>query len=189
MSTTNNIVIDATRAVAIINSRLPINRTHINCQVQLQVQGNGTYQSAAEQAVRTPGRSQYFDQYIYNLKANSTEAMGRKENKELLKKAMEAEAAGNTDEAGKLFNDYLNAVQVSFSLITRPGVRKLEDGDMVTCVVEEVDTKAGHKALAVNNIRYKAPVAVEKMKFNITDLLGEVAAPSTAVTAENVVTA
>jgi cold shock CspA family protein len=188
MSTVNNITIDATRAMAIINSRLPISRQHINQQVVLQVQGSGTYQSATEQEARTPGRSQYFDQYIHNLKANSTEAMGRAENKAILKAAMEAEAAGNSGEASKLFNDYLNAIQVSFSVISRSGVRKLEDGDMVTCVVEEADTKAGHKALVVSNVRYKAPAAVEKVKFSITDLLGEVAAPAEALADTKVVT-
>lgn len=188
MSTVNNnITIDATRAIAIINSRLPISRQHVNQQVVLQVQGSGTYQSAADQEARTPGRSQYFDQYIHNLKANSTEAMSRAENKATLKAAMEAEAVGNATEAGNLFNAYLNAIQVSFSVITRSGVRKLEDGDMVTCVVEEATTKSGHKALVVSNIRYKAPAAVEKMKFSITDLLGEVAAPVDAIADSKVI--
>lgn len=190
MSTVNsNIVIDATRAMAIINSRKNITREHIGEQLVRQVQGKGTYQSAAEQEARNPGRSQYFPQYIYNLKANSTEAMGRAENKAIIKAAMEAEAAGNTAEASKLFNDYLNAIQVSFTMIDRPGVRKLEDGNLVTLIVQEAETKAGHKALVATDVKYKAPLAEgAQTKFSITDLLGEVAAPAEALADAKVVT-
>lgn len=180
-------LIDAQRTIAIINSRLPISRTHVGSQVSLQVQGAGTFQSASEQEERTPGQKAYFDKYIHNLKANSTEAMSRKENKALLNSAMKAEAEGNVEEADKLFNQYLNAIQVSFNVIAQEGRRKFEDGDMVTAIIAEVETKAGHKALTVENVRYKAPVVIEKQKFSITDLLGEEAPEEAVVADEKVV--
>lgn len=178
-------LIDAQRTISIINSRLPISRTHVGSQVSLQVQGSGTFLSASEQESKTPGQKAYFDKYIHNLKANSTEAMSRKENRALLNSAMQAEAEGNVEEADNLFNQYLNAIQVSFNMIAQDGRRKFEDGDMVTAIIAEVDTKAGHKALAVENVRYKAPVVIEKQKFSITDLLGEEAPAEEAVVADD----
>jgi hypothetical protein len=185
MSTRINI--DAARAIAIINSRTPLSRTHVGQQVLLTVQGAGTFQSATQQEAKTPGQKAYFDKYIHNLKANSTEAMSRPENKAIFAAAMKAEAAGNVDEASELFNEYLNNVQVSFNAIARPGVRKFEDGDMCTALVEEADTKSGNRAIVVNQVKYKAPTTVEKVKFSITDLLGEeapVAVDNAAVVTE-----
>ena len=180
--------IDAARTIAIINSRLPISRTHVGQQVMLSIQGAGTFQSAQQQEAKTPGQKAYFDKYIYNLKANSTEAMSRPENKAILKEGMVAEANGDTATADAKFNEYLNTIQVSFNAIAREGVRKFEDGDMVTAVVEEADTKTGHKAIVVNNVRYKAPAQVEKVKFSLTDLLGEEAPVATpAVSNEAVI--
>lgn len=181
------IIIDAARAIAIINSRTALSRTHVGQQVLLTVQGAGTFQTAAQQEAKTPGQKAYFDKYIHNLKANSTEAMSRQENKAILAAAMKAEAAGNVEEAGDLFNEYLNNVQVSFNAIARAGVRKFEDGDMCTALVEEADTKSGNKAIVVNQVKYKAPTTVERVKFSITDLLGE-EAPTPAVENAAVVT-
>lgn len=172
--------IDAKQAIGIINSRIPIGRESVGQQIVAQVQGNATFVSALDQQVKNPGQAAYFDKNIYNLKANSKEAMGRAENKQLLKEGMVAESTGNVELATEKFNAYLNAIQVSFNQIAQPGRRVLQDGDMVTCVVGESDTKAGHKAITVDNIRYKAPVSIDKVKFSLLDLLGEdTTAPAT----------
>lgn len=173
MSTINSSLFDAKRTIGTINARKTINRTLLGQQVVLTIQGAGTFQSATEQEARTPGQKQYFDKYIHNLKANSAEAMSRPETKAILAEAMKAEAAGDVEKADELFRQYLNTVQVSFNVIAATGRRKFEDGDMVTAVIEEAETKDGHKALVVNDVRYKAPVSVDKVKFDITDLLGE----------------
>jgi hypothetical protein len=158
--------------MGILNSRQTLTPAHIGSQVLLFIQGSGTFQSATEQEAKTPGQAQYFDKYIYNLKANSQEAMSRKENRIILSEAIKAESAGDVAKASELFNQYLNAVQVSFNVIADRGHR-FENGDQVSAIVEETDTKAGYKAIVVNNVRYKKPTAVEKMKFDLTDLIAE----------------
>lgn len=178
---TNRTPIDAARAIAIFNSRKPVSRIHVGETSTFNIQGAGTFQSAAQQEAKTPGQKAYFDKYIFNLKANSTEAATRPEVKAILKAAMVAEAAGNVGEASDLFNEWLNAVQISFNMISRPGVRKFEDGDMVTALIETAKTRDGHEAIVVNNVKYKAPMVIENKKFSITDLLGEEAPVAEAV--------
>lgn len=179
---TNTTLITKDRAISIVNSRVSLTQAHIGKQVILLVQGAGTFQTAAQQAEldKAAGKApakQYFDKYIHNLKANSSEAMTRKENRQLLADAVTAEMAGDAEKASELYNQYLNAIQVSFNLIAQPGRRKLESGDAVTAFIETSETKAGNRAIVVNNVAYKAPEMVEKVKFDITDLI---AAPAKA---------
>lgn len=164
------LTIDSKTAQSIANSRKTLTPQHVGQQVLLQIVGNGNFLSAAEQETQNPGQKAYFDKYIYNFKANSLEAIQRPESKKLLKEAFVAESEGNTEEAHKLFNEWLNAIQVSFNVIADRGHR-FQDGDMATCVVEESDTKTGHKAIVVNNVRYKAPAAVAAVKFDLTSLM------------------
>ena len=173
MATTIENPIDATRCNSILNSRLPITKSIIGQQVILSVQGSPSFLSAKEQELKTPGQKQYFDKYIVNAKANSSEAMSRRENKMVLSAALNQEAAGNTDAAHGLFSDYLNHVQVSFNVIVRAGNHQFADGEMFTATVVEVDTKAGYRALSLDSVKYKAPVSIEKVKFSIVDLIGE----------------
>lgn len=183
MSTTNQrLNLDAKTAMAILNGRKTITRADVGHQVMAVIQGSGTYLIAEEQrendlkAGKQPAK-QYFDKYIYNLKANSAEAISRKETKALFTAAVKAESAGDVEEANKLFNQWLNAVQVSFNVIA-DRARKLESGDAVTCFVGEADTASGHKALVVNDVRYKAPAELQKVVFDLTDLMAE-EAPAT----------
>lgn len=169
-------IIDKVAMTQILNSRKTITKANVNEQVRAFIQGAGTFQSADEQRAADvkagkPEAKQYFDKYIYNLKVNSQEAVSRRENKMLLMLAWSEESAGNKELASEIYNRYLNAVQVSFNIIARPGQRKLEDGDEVTCVIEEAVTKEGHIALVVNNVKYKAPVALAKITYGETDLV------------------
>lgn len=156
--------VDTKLAMSILNSRAMLAAKHIGQQVVLSIQGKGTFVPKDE------AKNQPFDKYIYNLKANSQYAMSLPANKALLTSAVKAESIGNVDEATKLFNQYLNSIQVSFNVIADRAYR-FQDGDMVTAVVGEVTTKAGHKALTVDTVRYKAPAAVEKTKFDVTALM------------------
>jgi hypothetical protein len=146
---------------------------HIGTQVILTIQGKGTFLPKDE------SKNQPFDKYIYNLKANSQYAMSLQANKLLLTNAVKAESIGDVETATKLFNEYLNAIQVSFNVIA-DRAHRFQDGEMCTAVVGEVDTKAGHKALTVENVRYKAPVAVEKSKLDVTSLMLDDEAPVAA---------
>lgn len=160
--------------MAILNSRKTLKRDHIGQQVQLAIQGNGTFLPQGHKyTVAGSARVNEFDRTIYNLKANSSLSMQRAENKQLLSEALKAESAGDMEKATELFNDYLNAVQVSFSVI-EPSSRRFASGDMVTAIVAEAIGKDSDvPQLVVNDVRYKAPVTVEATKFDITELIAE----------------
>lgn len=172
MSTQNARLIDAKAFMAILNSRTTLKTTDEGTKAVLTVQGNGTFLPKGHKySVGTDARENMFDRTIYNLKANSQLSMLRDENKKLLASAMQAETAGNVEEASKLFNEYLNAIQVSFSVI-EPSTRKYQSGDDVKAKVAIADTKENGKQLVVNEVTYMAPVTLAKTKFDITDLIG-----------------
>lgn len=146
-------VLDAKAFLGIYNSRKLLSLTYIGQQVLLMVQGNGTFMAA------DPEKGQMFDKFIYNVRANSQLSIARKANKDILAEAVKAESTGDVDEAAKLFNEYLNNVQVSFNVIADSG-RRFASGDAITGIVAEVITKAGDKQIVLNDVRYKAPTTV-----------------------------
>lgn len=168
-------LIDFAGMLNILNSRLTLKPEHIGQQVLLSVMGKGQFLPAGFQYAGPMGATEnQFNRWIYNLKANSAYSLTRKENRELLKEALKLESAGDVAGATDLYNDYLNAVQISFSVIDRgTSPQKLAAGDMVTAIVAEVATKAGEKQIVVNDVRYKAPTQVVATKFAVTDLIGE----------------
>jgi len=187
------LVLDSKRAIAILNSRKTLTPAHVGQQVLLTIQGNGTYQTVDQQKERDAAAGKaaanYFPKWIHNVKANSSEAISRAENKALFTEAMKAESLGNMDEASKLFNEWLNNTQVSFNSIDN-GRRKLQNGDAITAFVETAETKLGHMAITLNQVQYKAPEAVAAVKFDISDLMAPEAKTEVpaAVSAEEAVT-
>lgn len=184
MSEQQSLVLDSKRAIAILNSRKTLTPAHVGQQVLLTIQGNGTYQTVDQQKERDaaagkPAAANYFPKWIHNVKANSSEAISRAENKALFTEALKAESAGDSAKASELFNSWLNATQVSFNAIDN-GRRKLQNGDAITAFVETAETKLGHMAITLNQVQYKAPEAVAAVKFDISDLMAPVAEAATA---------
>lgn len=171
-ASTTRRLIDTKGFMAILNKRKTLKTTHVGAQVVLTVQGTGQF---LPKGYKYPGPSgiteNQFDRTIYNLLANSQLSMLRPENAEILKNAIKAESAGDMEAATELFNEYLNSIQVSFSVI-EPSNRKFNSGDQVTAVVAEVANSAGVNQIVVNDVRYKAPVNVEATTFVLADLLG-----------------
>lgn len=171
MSTQTQRIIDAKAFMSILNSRVTLKTDHAGQQVLLAVQGNGTFLPKGHKySVGTEGRENMFDRTIYNVRANSQLSMLREENKQLLSDALKAESAGDTEKAQELFNQYLNAVQISFSVI-EPSSRKFASGDACTAMVAVTDTKENGQQIVINDVRYKAPTTVAKTTFDITDLI------------------
>lgn len=181
MATTRLVTLEGTNGTTsfkgILNSRKTLNMSHVGEQVLLTIQGAGSYQSAADQAeadlkAGKPAAKAYFDKRIHNVKANSQEAMGRSELRMLLSEAIAEEKAGNLEKASEMYNMYLNSVQVSFNVIADRS-HKFQDGEAITAFVGTAETKAGHRAIVINDVRYKAPTTVETVKFDISDLTDE----------------
>lgn len=162
----------------ILNKRTTLKLVHVGEQVTLSVQGTPQFlaKGFAYNGPRGASENQ-FDRYIVNVAANSALSMQRAENKAILLAAMKAESEGDMETATDLYNDFLNAIQMSFSVIVNPGreARKFESGDKVKATVDLVDTASGDKQIVINDVRYKAPLSVEATKFTVTDLLGDLA--------------
>ena len=165
--------LDSRAALAILNKRKTLKPTHIGQQVLLSIQGNGQFLSKGHKySVDGEERENEFDRTIYNVQANSSVLMNKPEMRALLAEALKAESAGETEVAHEKFNAYLNAVQISFSVI-EPSNRKFASGDAVTAYPRMVETKAGEQALVIDDVRYKAPSVVEETKFDISDLIAQ----------------
>lgn len=170
-ASTTRRVIDTKGFMAILNKRKTLKTTHIGAQVVLTVQGTGQFLPKGYKYAGPAGVTEnQFDRTIYNLLANSQLSMLRPENAEILKNAIKAESAGDMDKATELFNEYLNSIQISFSVI-EPSNRKFNSGDQVTAVVAEATNAADQRQIVVNDVRYKAPVNVEATTFALADLL------------------
>lgn len=164
-------LIDTKGFMAILNKRKTVKLTHVGNQVVLTVQGTGQFLPKGYKYQGPAGATEnLFDRTIYNLQANSQLSMLRAENKAILTDAIKAESTGDMESATDLFNDYLNAIQISFSVI-EPSNRKFASGDQVTAIVAEATNAAGERQLVVNDVRYKAPVSIEATTFALSDLL------------------
>jgi hypothetical protein len=166
----------------ILNKRITIKPSDIGEQVTLLVQGNAQYLHAGYEYDGPAGKTvNQFNRYISNVQANSSLSMARPENAKLLAEALAAEKDGNAELATDRFNAYLNAVQMSFSVIVDPNratPRIFQSGDAVTAFIAEADVNVvtngvttTRKQLVLDNVRYKAPKHIVATKFDVADLL------------------
>lgn len=168
--------IDNAGFLNILNSRKTLKLAHVGEQKILSVQGTPQFLAKGFAYTGPKGATEnQFDRYIVNVAANSAMSMQRAENKQILMEAMKAESAGDMETATDLYNDFLNAIQMSFSVIVNPGrdARKFESGDLVKATIDLVDTASGTKQIVLQSVRYMAPTVVEATKFTVTDLLGD----------------
>lgn len=121
MSNTNSRQMNMASVKGIMNKRILIPATAEGKTYLFTVQGNGNVIDVKNkdgelvQSIVEPGT--VLQKTIFNTRANSALAMGLDINKQLLKDAVAAERAGDTAKAHELFNAYLNAVQISFSVL------------------------------------------------------------------------
>lgn len=165
----NGRLLDSKTTIAILNKRITVTRNHIGSSLRLTIQGTGQFLPQGHKyTVGDEARENKFDRTIYNLRASSADLM--KSNKPLFTEAMKAESAGDVNKSHDLFNAYLNAVQLSFSVI-EPSSRTFSNGDDVKARIQLAVSLAGTESLQVEDVSYIAPVAVRATKFDITDLI------------------
>lgn len=201
MATQTNVrLLDAKATQSIIASRAIVRATQDGDTVRFHIQGNGnlipvtTREGAQVMAAGTDNIP--LTKTIYGVKANSHIAMLNPNNQKLLREAMQAETAGEMDDASKLFNQYLNKIQVSFSVIHNPGRKTVQfyNQQLVEGEVRVITTENG-SLITMENTR---PVAVAKLaqtrNFELADLMGlsedgpkaeDVFTPITGAEAEN----
>ena len=146
----------------------PVKNFEIQGQGQFLAKGH-TYTVGGEE------RTNEFNRTIYNLKVNNPYEMAKPELVALMKEAMDLETAGDKDAASELFREYLNKVQMSFSVIEneRGTTPRYHDKQDVICHFEMVDTKAGDKQIAVIKVTPQEAIAAGKaVKYDVSDLIG-----------------
>lgn len=171
-------MLSAAKVRSIIASRSIVKTVQVGDTVRFHIQGNGVtipVKTSAGAIVMANGTNIPLTKTIYGTKVNSQVAMMNERNRQLLKDAVAAEAAGADDfEVTKAFNTYLNKIQVSFSILHNPG-RKIEtfyNKQLVEAEVELITTDNG-QLLTFTNVR---PVKTEKLgstpEFTLEDLMG-----------------
>lgn len=111
------------QALKILNSRKRIAAGNVGTLMQTVIVGNGTIVPVTDKdgnQVYGSDKQPLF-KVIYNTKLNSAVAQANARNQAILKEALGLYAAGKADEAGEKINEYLNKVQVSFSIILPTG--------------------------------------------------------------------
>src|ERR1700743_459119 len=134
--------------VAIMNKRGKLDEKLVGKKVQFTIQGNGTTvdvktkEGILVQSVVEPGT--VFQKVIFNLQANSSIASKNPANHALAAAGLKAELAGNFEEAHKHYTEFLNAMQVSFSVpSTSPILAQLGDRVDIEARVVKITTENG----------------------------------------------
>lgn len=110
---------------------------------------------------------------IYNVAANSHVAMLNPRNREILAAAIKAESDADMVEATKLFNQYLNSIQVSFNvLLTGTDPVTFAKDELVKGTVALITTENGQLITLEKVSAVKARELSDTPKFTLNDLLG-----------------
>lgn len=121
MSNTTQRQMNMASVKGIMNKRILIPASAEGKSFLFTIQGNGNVidvkNKAGELVQSIVEEGTVLQKTIFNTRANSGHAMGLEINKQLLKDAVAAERAGDATKAHELFNKYLNAVQISLSVL------------------------------------------------------------------------
>jgi hypothetical protein len=180
MSNTNSFLLTAQTVQNIIASRSIVKQSQaqqgMEQTVRFHIQGNGftipvTDKSGAQVMDRQTNQPLF--KVIYGCKVNSHVAMLNPINRAILTEAIKAETDGDTEKAHNLFNQYLNKIQVSFSVILNHNRVNptFTDKQLVEAECQLIVTENG-SLLTFQNVR---PVAVAKLgktpEFSLSDLM------------------
>jgi hypothetical protein len=163
----------------IMNKRKVLDAKLVGKKVSITIKGNGTQimvttkEGKVVESVVEPGTP--FEKVIFNLGANSSIAMLNKANWALAAEGLKAEKAGDPAKAHEFFSDFLNKMQVSFSIpTTLPVLALLGDQADIEARVIRVDTENG-SLLTIDpaTIRVLAPVELRDTTFSFDGLLEE----------------
>lgn len=165
-------LVDSKLAISIINKRTTLKQSDANQLMQFIIQGTPQFLPKGHKYVsKGEDRENQYDRTIYNLRANSAIAMVA--NKSLFTEALKAESAADAVKAHDLFNEYLNKIQISFSIIENgtASVKRFANGDIVKGLVGTSVDKDGITAIIVDNVTALAVTAAVKTTFSVEDLM------------------
>lgn len=177
MSTTQ-FQLDCKAAQKILGSRamVTLKDAQLGKTVQFNIQGNGNtipmLNKDGVHVVDSNGLPLY--KTIYGVKANSQIAMMNPLNKDLFRQALAAETAGDMDEAHKLYNKYLNKVQVSFNIVLNHGRNNptFRDKQLVEGEIDLITTENGQLVSMKNVIAAQVDKLGKTPVFSLEELMG-----------------
>jgi hypothetical protein len=179
MSTNSSFRLNATTVQNIIKSRSIVKQqqAQMGDTVRFHIQGNGftipvTDKTGAQVLDRQTQQPLF--KTIYGVKANSHIAMMNPINREILKSAMLAEKEGDDEAAHNAFNQYLNKIQVSFSVILNHSRVNpvFYDKQLVEGECELITTENG-TLITMTNVRAAAVAKLGKTpEFSLENLMG-----------------
>lgn len=171
---------------AIMSKRSTIPETAVGKRVKFLLQGNGNTIEVKDKdgelvMSSIPGyEGTVLQKRIYNLRANSAVAMHNQRTRQYLIDALAAEKAGEGAKAHELFNEYLNATQMSFGiLLPATIVEKLASGVEIAATVTRVDTDNGSLlTIDPSTISIVEPESYGSVEFNLEDFAKEIKEPA-----------
>lgn len=165
--------LDSARTIQIMNSRALVTPKDLGRTLKFIVQGNGNFLPKGHKyVVAGEERENAFDRTIYSLQANSSLRIAA--SKHLFAEGLKAESAGDMETASQKYNAFLNACQLSFSVIEGPSSARYHRGDRVQADVNIVTGQAtGNLAVILERISAIAPEAAQKSTFSVDDLISQ----------------
>jgi hypothetical protein len=179
MSTNSSFRLDARTVQNIIASRSIVKQqqAQMGDTVRFHIQGNGFTIPVMDKTgaiVLDRQSGQPLSKTIYGVKANSHIAMLNPVNRAILTEAMKAETDGDEEKAHTLFNQYLNKIQVSFSVILNHNRVNpvFYDKQLVEGECELITTDNG-SLITMTNVRAAAVAKLGKTpEFTLEELMG-----------------
>lgn len=98
-------------------------------QVKAEIQGTPQFIAAGTE--QSNGRVNQFDRMIYNLMLTDGIKLAKRDTKKIFTDAVKAESAGDVEKAHELYNAWLNASQLTFSVIDNATTKRFAKGDVV----------------------------------------------------------
>lgn len=135
---------------AIMQKRITVPQDAVGKRVKMQIQGDGTIIDVKRTdgtlvTSTVPGyEGTVLQKKVFNVRANSAVAMSNERTRQFLIEGLAAEKAGETEKASELFNQYLNATQISFGvLLPSAMVNRLYNNQEISGRIELVTTDNG----------------------------------------------
>lgn len=180
MSTTTKRSFTLAQVLSIVNSpkNVRMQRNFDGRRVEVSVSGNGNVIDVKRKDGSTvqsiTNEELVLQKTIYNTNAISDIALQNARNKQMLMDGIAAEKAGDTAKRDELFNEYLNKVRVSFSVLHGADgqpTAQFSNGDRVKVDVSILKTENG-ETFILDKPGMSAVIAPAKPDFKLADLLG-----------------
>jgi len=176
---------------AIMNSRFELFQSHAGTPIRCKVSGNPKLGYWDERISGFDGKSAGALKDIYSFNVNKMDIVNSAWFNEDLDKAIALETAGQLDEAAKLFDELMNASQLTLGVINRDGTKQQFASNQVVdvvCVIADVaDRDAAknklattHKAIVADSLTAVGAVTLSKSKRWGAAPVVETVAPASA---------